>query len=159
MVKINPSSAEAAKANGIEVFNNAEEVPDDYVDTIISNNALEHTHHPYDELKRLYSKVRSGEKIIFVVPCENISYKFEHNDISQHLYSWSPMCIGNLFTLAGFSVMESNPYIHKWPPNYAKIAKFGGRKVFDIACRIYGQLKREWFQVRIVAEKITRNFK
>jgi len=26
------------------------------------------------------------------------------------------MCIGNLDTEAGFSVIESRPYIHKWPP-------------------------------------------
>jgi len=92
-------------------------------------------------------------KIIFVVPCENINYAYKPGDINQHLYSWSPMGIGNLFTLAGFSVIESKPYIHKWPPNYLKIARFG-RKIFDFTCRLYGQYERTWFQVRIVAEKI-----
>lgn len=73
--------------------------------------------------------------------------------MNYHLYSCSPMCLGNLFTEAGFSVIESRPYIHKWPPGYRTIARLGGRKLFEIACRIYGRLERSWFQVRLIAEK------
>jgi len=62
------------------------------------------------------------------------------------------MCIGNLFTLAGFKVIKSVPYIHKWPPFYKKVAKLG-RNIFEIACRIYGRYERTWFQVHITAEK------
>jgi SAM-dependent methyltransferase len=135
------------------VFGSVEEVPDDYVDVIISNNALEHTLQPLEELKSLYKKLKVGGKIIFVVPCESINYSYKANDINHHLYSWSPMCIGNLFTEAGFSVIESQSYIHKWPPKYRLIAKLGGRSLFEIACRIYGRIERSWFQVRVIAEK------
>jgi hypothetical protein len=103
-------------------------------------------------LKKLYKKIETGIKIIFVVPCENISYRYRQNDINQYLYSWSPMCIENLFTLAGFKVIQSDPYIHKWPPHYRKIVRFG-RKIFDIICKMYGQYERTWFQVCIFAEK------
>jgi SAM-dependent methyltransferase len=152
-VEINPSAAEAARSKGIEVFECAEKVPDDYVDTIISNNALEHTLLPLGELQVLYRKLRKGGRIIFVVPCESISYRYKPKDVNHHLYSWSPMCLGNLFTEAGFSVIESKPYIHKWPPKYRLIAKLGGRRLFEIAAGIYGRVERSWFQVRIVAEK------
>jgi SAM-dependent methyltransferase len=152
-VEVNESAAESARNKGIEVFGSAEEIPDNYVDVIISNNALEHTLRPLDELKSLYKKLEVGGKIVFMVPCESISYSYEPNSKDHHLYSWSPMCIGNLFTEAGFSVIESKPYIHKWPPRYASIAKFGGRILFDIACRIYGRVERSWFGVRIVGEK------
>ena len=63
------------------------------------------------------------------------------------------MCIGNLFSEAGFSVIQSEAYIHKWPPMYRYIAAWGRRPLFDLACRIYGRLARSWFQVRVVAEK------
>jgi SAM-dependent methyltransferase len=151
--EINPSAAEIARSKGIEVFDSAAKVPDDYVDTIISDNALEHTLLPLEELKMLHKKLRKGGKIIFVVPCESISYRYKPKDINHHLYSWSPMCIGNLFTEAGFTVIESKQYIHKWPPKYRLIAKLGGRNVFEIACRIYGRIERSWFQVRVIAEK------
>ena len=151
-VEINPAAAETARKNGLEVYNQVVEVADNFVDVIISNNALEHTHHPLDELKNLYQKLKTGGKIVFVVPCENISSKYKPDDINQHLYSWSPMNIGNLFTLAGFKVIESSPYIHKWPPFYILFARLG-RKIFDFVCKIYGRYERTWFQVLVVAEK------
>ncbi len=152
-VEINPSAAETARKNGIEVFGSVAEIPDGYVDVIISDNALEHTLQPLEELKALYRKLKAGGKIVFVVPCASISYRYKPGDVNHHLYSWSPMCIGNLFTEAGFSVIESKSYIHKWPPKYRFIAKVGGRRLFEIACRIYGKIERSWFQVRVIAEK------
>jgi SAM-dependent methyltransferase len=152
-VEVNPAAAAAAKKNGLEMFRSVDEIPDEYVDVIISDNALEHTLQPLQELKSLYKKLKAGGKIIFVVPCESISYSYKPNDINHHLYSWSPMCIGNLFSEAGFSVIESKPYIHKWPPKYQLIAKIGGRPLFEIACRVFGRIERTWYQVRVIAEK------
>ena len=63
------------------------------------------------------------------------------------------MCIGNLFTEAGFAVIESRPYIHKWPPKYRLVVRLGGRRLFETACRIYERIERSWFQVRVIAEK------
>jgi SAM-dependent methyltransferase len=152
-VELNPTAAETAKKNGIEVYRTVEEVPDGYVDVVISNNALEHTLYPLQELKALHKKLRVGGRIVFVVPCESISYAYQPNDVNRHLYSWSPMGIGNLFTEAGFTVIESKPYIHKWPRGYRFIAKICGRRLFDVVCRVYGRIERTWFQVRVVAEK------
>lgn len=97
-------------------------------------------------------RLRLGGQIVFVVPCESISYAYVPGDVNHHLYSWSPMCIGNLFTEAGFKVIESKPYIHKWPPNYLKAARWG-RRWFDFRCRLYALRERTWFQVRAVGEK------
>lgn len=152
-VEVNPSAAETARANGLHVLTRVDEAPDDQIDVVISNNALEHTLQPLEELRTLFRKLKPGGKIVFVVPCESIKYAYKPGDINHHLYSWSPMCIGNLFTEAGFKVIESKPYIHKWPPQYRAIARIGGRPLFDIACRLYGRMERSWFQVRIIAEK------
>jgi SAM-dependent methyltransferase len=152
-VEVNPAAVETARANGLEVFVRVADVPDEYVDVIVSNSALEHTLQPLEELKSLYRKLQAGGKIIFVVPCESISNHYRPNDVNHHLYSWSPMAIGNLFSEAGFSVIESKAYIHKWPPKYRLIAAIGGRPLFEVACRIYGRVARSWFQVRVVAER------
>lgn len=154
-VEVNQPAAEIAMKFGIEVYDSVAEVPDDYVDVIISNNALEHTLHPLKELRLLHKKLEVNGKIIFVVPCESISRSYKPNDINHHLYSWSPSCIGNLFSEAGYSIIESKPYIHKWPPKYRFIAKVGGRRIFEFGSRIYGQIARDWFQVRVIAEKQT----
>lgn len=151
-VEINPEAIKSAKSKGIEVFSDADKVPNNYVDKIISNNALEHTLRPLDELKSLYKKLKKGGMIIFVVPCESITYEYKPNDINHHLYSWSPMCLGNLFTEAGFELIESKSYIHKWLPDYIEIAK-KGREAFEEACREYGKVETSWFQVRAVGKK------
>jgi hypothetical protein len=117
---------------------------------------LEHMHHPLHELKELRGKLRVSGKLIIVVPCETVARAYKAGDISHHLYSWSPMCIGNLLTEAGFSLIEAKPYMHKWPPMYRLIARLGGRSVFEIACRIYGRLARSWSQVRAVAHRSDR---
>lgn len=152
-VEVNPAAVRVAEENGVEVFRSAAAVPDDSVDVIISNNALEHTLQPLVELKALHGKLKRGGRIVFVVPCESIGYSYRPNDISHHLYSWSPMCIGNLFTEAGFSIVEVKPYVHKWPPRYRTVARVGGRALFELACRVYGRIERSWFQVRIIAGK------
>lgn len=152
-VEVNPAARETAKQNGVEVFARVDDVPDEYVDVVISNHALEHALRPLDELKCLRDKLRAGGKVVFVVPCEAISSRYRPNDVNHHLYTWSPMCLGNLFFEAGFSVIESKAYIHKWPPMYRYIAAWGRRHLFELACRIYGRLARSSFQVRVVAEK------
>jgi len=152
-IEINETAIKKAQDLGINTLNTIQEVEDNWADLIISNNALEHTTYPLKELKELYTKLKTGGKIVFVVPCESIGYKYVPNDINYHLYSWSPMCIGNLFNEAGFNVIDSHPYIHKWPPHYYKIAKIFGRKIFNLICRIYGRIETSWFQVRIIAEK------
>jgi SAM-dependent methyltransferase len=143
----------ARKGNEIEVYEQASDVPEQSVDIVISFHALEHTLHPLTELKSLLRILRLGGKIVIVVPCENISSLFRPGDINHHLYSWSPMCLGNLMTEAGFTVLESKPYIHKWPPRYEQVAALMGRFWFDVSCRIYGQMSRRLFQVRAVGER------
>lgn len=152
-VEINPSAAETARSNGVEVYSSVAQVPDSYVDVAISNNALEHALHPLAELKDLHGKLKPGGRAIFVVPCESIRYRYQPGDINHHLYSWSPMCIGNLFTEAGFTVIESRAFYSQWPPFYRQIARLGGRRMFSLACRIYGHIYRKWFHVRVIAEK------
>lgn len=152
-VEVNPAAQKIARENQIEVYAKTEEIPDECVDIIISNNVLEHALQPLYELKLLYRKLKKGGKIIFIVPCESIKYSFKSKDINHHLYSWSPMCIANLFQEAGFNVIESKPYIHKWPPYYRAIVKIGGRLLFEISCRIYARIEKSWFQVIVIGDK------
>ncbi len=152
-VEINPAARQDALQSGIEMYSAADACPDNVADVIISNNALEHATRPLDELKFLLPKLKPGGLCVFMVPCEHISYRYKPGDINHHLYSWSPMAIGNLFTEAGFELLESKAWISKWPPGYRTIARVGGRRVFEVACRVYGRLARRWFQVRVVARR------
>lgn len=151
-VEINPAARAQAEENGIKTFSTVDELPDEWASICISNNALEHVVNPLEALKKLKTKMKKDGTIIFVVPCENISWAYKPNDINYHLFSWGPMTLGNLFNEAGFNVIESKPFIHKWPPRYEKIAKYLGPKIFHLICKLYGQYERTWFQVRVIAK-------
>lgn len=122
------------------------------VDVIISNHALEHTLNPLEELKALSLILKSGGVIHFFVPCDSISYAYNPKDINYHLYSWSPQNLGNLFHEAGFEVVYSRPYTHKWPPYYRHFGKLGW-PIFNLLCKIYAHFSRSWWQVEILARK------
>ena len=152
-IEINPTARKEAAGLGIDVVASAADVEDDWADLIISNNALEHTTRPLDELIALRPKVKAGGRVVFVVPNESIKWDWAPGDVNQHLYCWSPMSIGDLFTHAGFEVESSKPFLHKWPRHrYREVAKLGSG-LFHLVCRVYAHLERSWFQIRVVARR------
>jgi SAM-dependent methyltransferase len=151
-VDINDFARENCEKSGIKAFKYVTDVPDNWADCIVSNHALEHVPDPMSQLLLLKEKLKPGGKIIFVVPSDSLKYK--PNDINCHLYSWSPMNLGNFFTAAGFKVIESKAFVHRWPPYYYRIAKVFGSAVFHATSRIYGFLMRHSLtQSRVVAIK------
>jgi len=155
-IEINPIAAVAAKNNGVEIFQSVDDVPEEYADVVISNHALEHTENPMKELQGLHNILRTGGKAIIIVPCESIRWKYRKNDLDRHLFTWSPMCIGNLMKAAGFNVLESRPYYGRWfRPFRSTIIKLAGWKFYQFLCKIYGHFG-PISEVRVVAEKIKK---
>ncbi|AUD04273.1 class I SAM-dependent methyltransferase [Spirosoma pollinicola] len=152
-IEINDQARLVATHNGIQTVSSAHDIADNWADVIISSHALEHTSRPLDEITLLKDKLRPGGLIVFIVPSEGASNAFNPKNPDHHLYTWSPMCLGNLFHQAGFSVVSAKALIHRWPPLYKFIAKFG-RGVFDLSCRLYGFLRiPQYVQSRVVAQK------
>lgn len=152
-VEINPEARKQASGIGLDVTGNIDDIQDNWADIIVSNNALEHTLRPYDEISGLKSKLKPGGIAVFILPCESLKMRFHEDDINQHLYSWSPGAIGNLFKAAGYEIIESKPWLHKWPIGYKSVYKIFGHRIFDIFCRIWGHVSKNWSQVRVIARR------
>jgi len=160
-IEVNPFARIEAGRQGIRALASTTEVDDAWADLVISNHALEHCSHPLRELQTLLPKVIPGGAVVFVVPCEAIRYKFNPKDPNHHLYTWSPMSAANLFAEAGFTVLESKPYIHTWPPRFIPqlLRRLGGRGLFEVGCRAYGALtylglsRSMVSQIRVVAQR------
>jgi len=151
-VEVNDSAREQAQQNGIRTVKSSMDIDEKWADLIISNHALEHVSDPLSELQNLKRLLKPNGKIVFYVPCESIHLAYRNNDVNQHLFTWSPMCLGNIFSEAGYFIEESAPYYHQWPPkNYRRIARWGGRQLFDFCCRLYAHWDRTVFQVRVIA--------
>ena len=159
-IEVNPIAKKNAEDLDIKVYTNTLSVPDNWADVIISNHALEHTLNPLQELKDLYKKLKNDGKIIFVVPCESIQCAYKENNINHHLFTWSPLNIGNLFMEAGFSVIESKEYKGTWPKHvfikngmFIPFIKKLGIKWFTNVTFLYSFFYREVTQVRVIATK------
>jgi SAM-dependent methyltransferase len=153
-VEINPSARKQAEANGITVFPTADSVPNGWADLLISDNALEHTYEPLNELRRLLTKLKEGGTAVFVLPCEHLDFSYDPQDINQHLYSWSPQSAGNLFKVAGFEVVSSEAFFHKHIPYAHRIRPMVGGKIFNLLCRLNGFFnRRQWNEIRVVARR------
>ena len=152
-VEINEAARNEAIKKNIKVFNSSKDLPSDEFDVIVSDNALEHCDNPFLELKELYRSLKKGGEICIVVPLDGLRFSFKPNDKDFHLYSWSPMNLGNILTAAGFDVVESKPFVHKWFPFYDKFKRILPWSIFHVICRIYGSIDRRWFQVKAIATK------
>jgi SAM-dependent methyltransferase len=133
---------------GIECFDNIEKIDDCSIDVIITGHCLEHTTSPYDFIGKFYKKLKNGGSVVIVVPTDSFRVKYKPDDINYHLYSFSPMNIGNLLDAVGFKEIEVETILHKWPPFYSYIQKYLGWKIFHLLSYFYGFLKTSNVQIR-----------
>lgn len=136
-VEINPAAREAATQLGIDVHASLAELPDHAFDRVISNHALEHVRDPYTILLELFNKLISGGQIILFLPLDDWRTQrvAQPNDINRHLYTWTPLLLGNLLMEAGFRVDQARVYTHAWPPsNWQMLDQRLPVRLFDLLC-------------------------
>lgn len=156
-VEINPVAREFCNTvNNIKCVESLNLIPDESIDIIISNHCLEHTTNPYEHISEMFKKLKKGGKVVLVIPLDSYRYKWVPNDINNHLYSFSPMNLGNLLNGAGFVEIKTKPLYHHWVPKYEMVYKIVGLNLFHLICNIYGIVShplRRWIQVKGVATK------
>lgn len=153
-VEVNPAAIEDARMNGIEIVNDLLQLPPDSVDVVISNHALEHTTDPFEKLRLARRALKSHGLAIFVVPCERYDTPYLPRNFDQHLYTWAPVNLGNLFMAAGFQVLSCERIAHRLPPRAALFRRLLGASVFHYVCRGYAYLRPGLTQVRAVGIKL-----
>jgi SAM-dependent methyltransferase len=151
-VEINPAARTVASEK-FSVANDLSEIADGTVDVVISNHALEHVADPLGTVRATFNKLKSGGLAVFVVPCERYDRKYDAGNIDRHLYTWSPMNLGNLFHHAGFAVLSCERIVDRWPPKFWLIQRLVGWRAFHVISRLYGWARSDVTQVRVVARK------
>jgi SAM-dependent methyltransferase len=109
-VEIGDRAAAEAKAKGIEIHSSVADVPDESIDLAISFHALEHVDNPLEALRGILRTLKPGGRARLIVPCETPVRKKERNwkpNADQHLYTWTPLNLGNLAARAGFENVET----------------------------------------------------
>lgn len=107
-VEVNPAAREKCVSPDIELHADILEVPDEIADVVMSNHCLEHTLAPFETIRQFHRALKPRGKLVIVLPFDDwrspIHRSWRPNDPDNHLFTWSPMNIGNLLTEAGFQV-------------------------------------------------------
>jgi SAM-dependent methyltransferase len=121
------------------------------IDIAISNHCLEHVPNPLENLEELYRVLKKDGVFVLIVPFDDWrnsdNKKWKPADYNHHLYTWSPMNIGNLVTEAKFKVLDTKICTQAWSPKILWINRFFGNFVFRYACFMLSALinRREVF--------------
>lgn len=153
-IEINPVAREYCNlVNNIQCYESLEFVAKESVDTIISSHCLEHTTSPFELVSILFDKLKPGGEMIIVVPLDSAQYRWVAQDVNNHLYSFSPMNLGNILQGVGLSDIRTEVVLHKWVPGWRKIVKIFGMATFHKLSWIYGHLNKRSVQVKGYAKK------
>jgi SAM-dependent methyltransferase len=142
-VEVNPVAREAAADQGVHVVGATSEVSDESVDVVLSNHALEHTLSPFAELLDLRRVLKGGGRIALAVPADDwrLDRQWRPVDTNHHLYTWTPLSLGNLLDEAGFRVESCTIWRHAWPPRAELFVPLPAR-AFDLVGAVSSALLR-----------------
>ena len=121
----------------------------------ISNHALEHVLCPVQTLRELREKLVQGGQLVVCVPIDDwrTEKQFKANDINNHLYTWTPLLMGNLLAEAAYEVDRVWVYTHAWPSNWQKLDACIPVWLFDLICTFTAwRYKRR--QIMAVAKRV-----
>jgi SAM-dependent methyltransferase len=138
---INLRALNHLKELGIKSCNNLNEINENSIDIIISNHCLEHIPNPLVSIKELKTKLKNNGQIILIVPHETIGNNYKPGDINYHLYTWSPLTLGNLFSEAGFEVINVKAFREISLPKEDKLNKFIPKVILNILRKPYRVLR------------------
>jgi SAM-dependent methyltransferase len=144
-------TAHAQSAFGIHVASTLDGFKN--LDAVITMHSLSRIPHPLKALNDSYKALRDGGTLVVLVPCCSHKIPYTEFNFEQHLYSWSPVDIGNLVHRAGFTILSVERICHRIPPKGELILKYGGEKFFHLMSKIYGWLRPDVTQIRVVALK------
>jgi SAM-dependent methyltransferase len=139
-VELNPVARDYCnRVTGIRCVESLDAVPDATVDVVVSSHCLEHTPNPYELVSTLFNKLKAGGTIVIVVPLESYRCHWTIDNVDQHLYSFSPMNLGNILHGAGFKDIQTESVLHRWVPGYRSVARVFGLGIFHKLSYLYGR--------------------
>jgi SAM-dependent methyltransferase len=158
-IGIEPNAAAAALAvsRGIHVVPMSDDLDDDSVDLAISNHALEHVLHPVAELQQLRRILKVGAHLVIIVPVDDwrAQDNGRANDPNHHLYTWTPLLLGNLLSAAGFAV-ERVELIHRaWPPAHQFLWRILPPSAFDVLAGLAARVQRRRQLIAVARKDIS----
>ncbi|MDO9045580.1 MAG: class I SAM-dependent methyltransferase [Methanobacteriaceae archaeon] len=153
-IEINPSARKEANKYGFPVYEDLSSIEESSIDKAISNHCLEHVPYPIEALKQIRKCLKDEGELILCLPIDDWrnQKQFNHDNIDNHLYTWTPQLIGNCLLESDYKIKDIKIYTHAWPPKVFYLNKILPVSIFDFICKIYGFISKRR-QIIAVAKK------
>lgn len=145
-IEVNAAAREQCVSEDIEMLADPTEVPDGIADVVISNHCLEHTLSPLAALDDIHRMLRPGGKLVLVLPFDDwrskIHRRWRSDDPDNHLFTWSPMNLGNLLTEAGFRIEKVEHTRYAISNRFEPVYNLFGRRGLLFAAHVFSRYRR-----------------
>jgi SAM-dependent methyltransferase len=150
-IEVNPAAVEKGAelcrfyGHNIDFYNSLDPIAPASVDVAISNHSLEHLLNPYEIACQMKRILKPGGIFISVTPFDDWrdtpQNQWSPGDRNHHLYTWSPLNLGNLLTEGGLKVKECRIVSSAWSPKLFWIYRIFGDNIFRAACQLFAIMK------------------
>ena len=158
-VEISPTSREEANNKGLDVRGTLEDFQGEKFDKIISAHALEHVLDPAQKLLYMRDLLEEDGLLILCLPINEWVNRTQRvwvaSDDNKHLYTWTPLLIGNLLSVCGFEPLEIRTIHQWWPKRFGRYLASRSPTLFHFAAHLSSRLRRKR-QLLAVAKKDNR---
>ena len=140
------------KSKGIKMFDNLEDIPDNFFDKIITCMVLEHLPNPIETINFLREKLKPKGTLITVLPALSYSLKGRgdlNSSIDGHLFGWTFYEINYLMNYCGFTNVLNKRIYRRGIDRFLKFDKCG---IYFFAITLLGLILNE-FDILIISKK------
>lgn len=159
-IDINPIARESVEQKGIKAYPNLEALEGLSFDRIITSHALEHVPSPLHTLIGLRKLLRPQGVLVWLSPMDDwrrrLHRSWRANDFDMHLYTWTPLTIGNLLVTAGYQPQSIEIITHAFPPRLSKELWQLHPTLFYLVGRVWAMVSKRR-QIRAVATLVAGN--
>ncbi len=145
-VELNPVARGVAAGQGLTVFSSLDQIKGERFDRIITSHTIEHVGDPLHTLTQLRVLLKPTGLLIWLSPMDDWRTRSQRNwhpdDPDMHLYTWTPLTIGNLLTTAGFLPLSVRIVTHAIPPRLHERLWNAGPKLFHAAARLWSVISK-----------------
>lgn len=109
-VELSEAASAEARARGLTVVPSLGDVASSVADAVLFCHSLEHVASPAGCLLEAGRVLRPGGRIVVLLPAEIPSHadnRIWRPNLDRHLFSWTPLTIGNLLLVCGFNLVCS----------------------------------------------------
>lgn len=147
-VEINPAARKRASQSGIAAYSSLAEIKEQTFSRVVTSHALEHVPNPYDALCQLRQVLRPDGLLLWLSPMDDChtrrQKRWKPSDFDKHLYTWTPLLMGNLLEAAGYSPETVSIVVHACPPAVISETLWKINKpLFHLAARAWAMARRQ----------------